>query len=118
MRRLIRGEAGQASVEWAGSVWLLLFAALAAWQLALTGWTAVAASNAARTAARDLSRVGSTSQASTDAHSSLSGDGVDAGSTITFDGGNVTVTVKVPMIFPGLSSPVTITENADMPRTG
>ena len=112
------GCAGQASVEFAASIWLVILAALAAWQLALAGWSAVGAANAARTAARAYSRTGNQGSAASDGHQSLSGDGLDTGSTISFAGGTAKVVVRIPIVIPGIPSPVRITDTADMPSTG
>ncbi|MFZ0039833.1 MAG: TadE/TadG family type IV pilus assembly protein [Solirubrobacteraceae bacterium] len=117
MKRL--GSAvGQASVEFGASIGLVIIAALAAWQLALAGWTAVSAENAARTAARAYSRSGDQGSAATDAHESLQGDGLDTGAKISFDGGTAKVVVKIPIVVPGIPSPVHISDTADMPSTG
>jgi Flp pilus assembly protein TadG len=118
MIRLLRSQSGQATVEFAGAIWMVLLAGLAAWQLALAGWSAVGAANAARTAARAYSRVGDEVQAAKDAHQSLQGDGLAAGSNVTISGGTATVVVKIPLVFPGIASPIPITETADMPYTG
>ena len=52
------GEEGQVAIEFLGTIFLVLLAGLLAWQLALAGWSAVGAANAARTAARAYSRTG------------------------------------------------------------
>jgi hypothetical protein len=119
MMRRLRSASGQATVEFAGTIWLVGLAALAAWQLALAGWSAVGAANAARTAAREYSRVSNATQAQQDATQSLQGDGLGAGSSVTVNANGITtVIVKVPLVFPGIPSPIKITESADMPSTG
>jgi hypothetical protein len=97
----------------------VLLAALLAWQLALTGWSAVGAANAARTAARAYSRTGDAGSARADAQKSLDGDGLGAGSSVNVTDGKASVVVKVPLVFPGLASPVTLPPaTASMPHTG
>ncbi len=119
MRRVrVRSSAGQATVEFAGAIWLVIFAALAAWQLALAGWSAVGAANAARTTARAYSRVADQASAVNDGQQSLQGDGLAAGSSISLANGTATVIVKIPIVFPGISSPIPIKETAAMPSTG
>jgi hypothetical protein len=118
MRRALRSQSGQATVEFAGAIWLVVLVALAAWQLALAGWSAVGAANAARTAAREYSRVPNQAQAVSDAYASLASDGLHAGSNVSISGGTATVVVKIPFVFPGIPSPIPITETADMPSTG
>lgn len=117
--RLKRSESGQVLVEYAGTIWLVVLAALAAWELALIGWTAVTAANAARTAARAYSRVGDQTLAVQDAHDSLSGDGFSKGTRVWFVGERAYVQVRIPIVLPWLPSPLPpITQTADMPSTG
>lgn len=114
-------EAGQATVELGASLWLVILAALAAWQLALAGWAAVGAANAARTAARAYSRTGDSVSARADGHQSLQGEGLDSKSSITIAGETTHVTVRIPLLFPGFAWPVRpmqFTAKADMPSTG
>jgi hypothetical protein len=124
----LRSERGQVAIEMIGTTGLLLFAALVAWQLALAGWSAVAAANAARTAARAYSRTGDAQSAKADGEDSLRGDGLLTGSSVTVTGGQISlggkadaradVVVSIPLIVPGLASPITIPASADIPRTG
>lgn len=114
----VRSSAGQATIEFAGSMWLLLLAAVAAWQLALAGWSAVGAANAARTTARAYSRTSDHGSAVTDGHNSLQNDGLDSASSVDVVNGTATVVVRVPLVFPGIPSPIPITETADLPPTG
>lgn len=118
--KAVRGEHGQVLVEFAGSIWLVLLAALAAWELALIGWTAVAGANAARTTARAYSRVGDQVQAVQDGKASLQGDGLaGAGASVTVTGETATVIVRVPIVLPWIQSPLPpIVQTADIPRTG
>lgn len=115
----LAAEQGQVAVEFLGTIFLVLIAALLAWQLALAGWSAVGAANAARTAARAYSRTGDAGAAQKDGQDSLNGDGLGAGSSVTVAGGKASVVVKVPLVFPGLASPVTLpAATASMPHTG
>jgi hypothetical protein len=115
----LRAVDGQASIELAGSIWLLLAAALVAWELALGGWTATIAANAARTSARDYSRVADSGQALGDGYAALSGDGFTrSGSSIIIDGEETTVKVDLPLIVPWIHVPIPITAHATMPQTG
>ena len=61
--RRLRSEDGQSTLELAGTIVWIVLAGLFAFQLAVVGWTAVSAGNAARTAARLVSRGDSESDA-------------------------------------------------------
>jgi hypothetical protein len=112
----LRGQSGQATIEFGGMLVWLLLAGLFAWQLALVGWTAVSANNAARTASRMASRGGDGSKAG---HDSLSGKGLQKGASVSMQGDLATVHVRIPIVFPGLQPlNLAITETADMPYTG
>lgn len=116
-----RCERGQVAIEFAGTAWLLVVAGLIAWQLALAGWTAVSASNAARTAARAYSKVGDTASAETDGRQSLQGDGFTSDTaSVTVSGQTATAVAKLPILVPGLKWlewPISLTESATMPPT-
>ncbi|HEY1514958.1 MAG TPA: hypothetical protein VGF91_00985 [Solirubrobacteraceae bacterium] len=116
MNRL-RSQSGQSMVEMGGTLAWLLIAALAAWQLALAGWTAVSAANTARTVARLYSREQDEAHAKQDGYSSLSSDGLGAGASVSFDGKTWSVTAKIPIVFPGIAG-LPITQTATMPVTG
>ncbi len=112
-------QQGQVAVEFLGTIFLVLLAAMVAWQLALVGWSAVGAANAARTAARAYSRTGDNASAQSDGEQSLQGDGLGAGSNVTVNGGKATVTVTIPLLIPGLASPFALpATTAYMPHTG
>lgn len=124
MRRgRLRGQSGQSSLELAGMLFWLLVAALFAFQLALVGWTAVSAGNAARTAARLVSRGDSTSDARKQAVAGLAGRGLSKAS-ITFEGttsanASATARVTIPTVLPGLTLiNMSIHESASLPVTG
>jgi len=124
MRRgRLRGQSGQSSLELAGMLFWLLVAALFAFQLALVGWTAVSAGNAARTAARLVSRGDSTSDARKQAVAGLAGRGLSKAS-ITFEGttsanASATARVAIPTVLPGLTLiNMSIHESASLPVTG
>ena len=121
--RRLREQSGQSSLELAGMLFWLLLAAMFAFQLALVGWTAVSAGNAARTAARLVSRGDSTSDAGTQAIKGLAGRGLGR-ATITFQGttssnASATAHVKIPTLLPGLTLiNMSIQESASLPVTG
>jgi hypothetical protein len=116
MRTQQHSESGQATIEFAGMIGLLLIAALFAWQMALVGWTVVSANNAARTAARTASRGGDGKSAGM---KSLSGKGLESHASVTMQGTRAVVTVDIPTVLPGLTVlKLPITETADMPFTG
>jgi hypothetical protein len=113
----LRSESGQSTIEFGGMIVWLLIAAVFAWQLALAGWTAVSAGNAARTAARMWSRDGDWHTAGEQALNS----GLRKNAHIWMEGEQVKVNVPIPVVFPGLlplKPPLSITESADMPHTG
>jgi hypothetical protein len=123
----LRSEQGQVAIEMLGTTGLLLLAALVAWQLALAGWSAVGAANAARTAARSYSRTGDVASAEADGRQALREDFLLHGSSVqvteTTDASGISdaraaVSVSIPIIVPGLDSPITIPASADMPKTG
>jgi pilus assembly protein CpaE len=117
MRRLRRGEAGQATVEFAGMTFWILVAAIFVWQAGLVAWSFVSATNAARTAARLYSRTGDTNQAIDDARKSLSGL-LSKGAHIYFNGDTAEVDVKIPLFLPGLQPGMAAHGDAEMPHTG
>ena len=98
LRRLIREERGQASTELMGMVWWLFLIALLVWQLLLAAWAVDQAANAARTASRVEARDGNADKA---AHWAVS-NGLRKGMKVTIDGDKATVSVRVPIVFPGL----------------
>lgn len=109
-RKARPAEAGQASVELVAALPALLLIGALAWQLALAGHAAWACANAARVAARaDL--VGRDARAA--ARTALPGhlrrglrvDGVR-------DGRAVRVRVRVPLLLPGRSAPVSFAATA------
>lgn len=115
-----RGEAGQASIEFGAMFFYVLLAALFAWQMALVGWSFVSATSAARTTSRMLSRGVAQDDAFKAGHDSLSGRYLDTNSKIWAAPGSdkTWVTVRVPIVVPGVSSPLHVTEDADLPPTG
>ena len=98
LRRLIREERGQASTELLGMLWWLLLVALAVWQLLLAAWAVDQAANAARTASRVEARDGNADKA---AHWAVS-DSLRQGMKVDISGDTATVSVRVPIVFPGL----------------
>jgi Flp pilus assembly protein TadG len=119
----LRDESGQSALELSGTLLWLLLAAVLAWQLALVGWTVVSAGNAARTAARLVSRGDSTSDARSQGIDSLASKGLP-GAQISFTGSTsdqsvATAHVQIPILLPGLKADwMWITQKATMPVTG
>jgi Flp pilus assembly protein TadG len=120
----MRSESGQSTVEFAGTIVWLLLAGLFALQLVLVGWTAVSAGNAARTAARLVSRNVSQADARQAAQEGLADRGL-SDATVSFpasgQGDRATVYVKIPPVFPLITRVLPnfgITESAEMPPTG
>ncbi len=113
----LRGQHGQSTVELAGMITLVFIAALFVFQAALVGWTAVSATNAARTAVRMASRGGDGVAAG---RNSLSGKGLSSDASVTVSGDEAIVSVPLPLVIPGLQllDLPPITEKAFMPYTG
>jgi hypothetical protein len=120
IKRLL-SERGQVAIEMLGTTGLLLLAGLVAWQLALAGWSAVGAANAARTAARSYSKTGNATSAQNDGRQALKDDFLGTGSSVQVSGttdARADVQVSVPIIIPGFASPIKIPASAEMPKTG
>jgi hypothetical protein len=98
LRRLIHEERGQASTELMGMIWWLFLVALVIWQLLLAAWAVDQAANAARTASRVEARDGNADKA---AHWAVS-SGLRKGMKVDIKGDTATVSVRVPIVFPGL----------------
>ena len=98
--RLLSEERGQASTELMGMLWWLLLTALAVWQLLLAAWAVDQAANAARTASRVEARDGNPVKA---AHWAVS-SGLRDGMKVTIDGETAKVSVRIPIVLPGLGS--------------
>jgi Flp pilus assembly protein TadG len=118
-----RAESGQSTVEFAGTIVWIVLAGLFALQLAVAGWTAVSAGNAARTAARLVSRGDSQTDARDNGIKGLAGKGL-ADASIGFQtgpsgGDEAVVNVPIPCFFPGVSLlKPGITRTAEIPPTG
>ena len=118
----MHAESGQSTVEFAGTIVFLLLAGLFAFQLAVAGWAVVSAGNAARNAARLVSRGDTQNDARQVSIKGLAARGLD-GATVTFGtgpsgGDQAMVTVSIPPVFPGASLLKPITEGAEVPPTG
>jgi hypothetical protein len=98
LRRLIHEQRGQASTELMGMIWMLLLVAFVVWQLLLAAWAVDQAANAARIASRVEARDGNADKA---AHWAVSG-GLRKGMKVVIDGETASVSVRVPIIIPGL----------------
>ena len=112
LRRLIREERGQASTELMGMIWWLLLVAFVVWQLLLAAWAVDQAANAARTASRVEARDGNAEKA---AHWAVSG-GLRDGLKVQVSGDTAKVSVRVPIIFPGIGDDrLRVTRSATLP---
>ena len=98
LRRLLTEERGQASTELMGMLWWLVLSALFVWQLLLVTWSVDQAANAARTASRVEAKNGNAEKA---AHWAVS-SGLREGMKVSIAGETATVSVRIPIVFPGL----------------
>jgi hypothetical protein len=98
LRRLLEEERGQVATEFMGMIWLLFLGAVFVWQIMLVAWSADQAANAARVATRVEARDGNPKKA---AHWAVS-SGLRDGMKVDMDGDTATVSVRIPIIFPGL----------------
>ena len=113
MKRFLRDQRGQASVELVGMLWWLLLAALVVWQLMLAAWAVDQAANAARTASRVEGRGGDAVKA---ARNALPG-GLRKGMTATIRGETAKVSVRIPIVVPGLGDDrLRATRSATLPK--
>lgn len=110
----LRGQDGQASVEFLGALPLLVIAALLVWQLVLFGTVMTSAQNAARTGSRAASLHSDGEKAAMNALRPSFRDDADVSES---PDGKVTVKVKVPLLVPGIPLPLSVTEAAAIPNT-
>ncbi|MDX6494464.1 MAG: hypothetical protein QOE17_450 [Gaiellales bacterium] len=103
-------QRGQASIETAALVPVLLLAALACWQAVLAAWTGVSAAHAARAAAH-AEMVGAAPRPAASAAVPRS---MRDGLSVTDRDGRVRVTLHVPAVIPGLD--VRLGANAEVVR--
>jgi hypothetical protein len=112
---LLRDERGQASAELMGMLWWMFLCALVIWQLMLAAWAVDQAANAARTASRVAGRGGDGEKAAKFALS----NGLRRHMKAASAGEQWTVTVRVPILIPGLSvADVEVHRAAKLPSTG
>ena len=110
-----RDQRGLAAIEFIGALPVVMICALFAWQLLLGAFSATAAQDAARTGSRVESMGGNGAVAARGAVSSWLQDDV----TATTDPGStrVHVTIRVPIVLPGVSSGAfTVSRAAELPR--
>jgi hypothetical protein len=108
------GERGVLTIELVGFFFAVIFMAAATLQLFVIGSVAVAASNAARTAARVASAGGGGAEG---AGLAAIPAGLQDQSSVTVAGGQAVVTVDVPMLlYGGDATLVTLTRTATMPE--
>jgi hypothetical protein len=98
MLQLLKEERGQVATEFMGMLWLLFLGAVFVWQIMLVAWSADQAANAARVATRVEARDGNPKKA---AHWAVS-SGLRDGMQVDINGDKATVSVRIPIIFPGL----------------
>ena len=109
----MENERGQASVELAAALPLVLVAAALAWQLALAGHTLWLCAHAARAAARADS-VGRSAKAAARSALPLS---LERGLRVERLGqGGVRVSVRVPAVLGGGSAPFSVTASSSLGR--
>ena len=112
MRRFLRDERGQSSVELVGMLWWLLLTALVVWQLMLAAWAVDQAANAARTASRVEARGGDAAKA---ARNALPG-GLRDGMEVKISGETAKLSVRIPIVVPGLGDDrLRVTRSATLP---
>jgi len=114
VRSRLADQSGQAAAETMVMVWWLLLVTLIVWQVCLAAWTYTQASNAARTGSRVEGRGGDAEKA---ARNALSKPLQKSIKKIDVDGEKVTVSVKMPLLVPGLISTdgLTATRFAELP---
>jgi hypothetical protein len=114
IRRLLEEERGQASAELVGMLWWMLLTALVVWQLMLAAWAVDQAGNAARTASRVEGRGGDAAKAAVNALS----HGLRKGSQVKVDGETASVSIRIPIIVPGLGEDsLRASRSATLPST-
>ena len=112
MRRALGAERGTVSVELLGVLPYLLLAALMAWQILLITSTVTSASNAARSGSRTEGRGGDGEKAAIRALS----PGLRDGAKVKVEDERAAVRVRVPIVFPGLSTDAfTVRRTAELP---
>jgi hypothetical protein len=107
-------ERGQASVELIGALPAALLVVAIGWQLLLTGQATWLAANAARVAARAQAVGRDPAPAARDALPSYLRRGVD----VAGGGGRVKLRVRVPLVLPGIRSPLHVRADASMQPQG
>jgi hypothetical protein len=109
-----RDERGQASAELMGMLWWMFLCALVIWQVMLAAWATDQAGNAARTASRVAGRGGDGAKAARFALSA----GLRPHMKAEPEGEKWTVTVRIPILVPGLGvEPLTARRAATLPST-
>jgi hypothetical protein len=94
----LRAHDGQASIEFVGLLWTMVFVALAIWQLLLVTWAFTQASNAARTASRVHARGGDAAKAARNALTPV----LRSHLYVRIAGEQAVVKVRIPIFVPGL----------------
>ena len=110
MRRRLADERGQASAELMGMMVWLLLVTLIVWQVCLAAWTYTQVSNAARTASRVEGRGGDAEKA---ARNALAGPLRRNIETIKIEGDRAKVTVRMPLVIPGVFTTPNLTAHRE-----
>jgi len=112
MKRLLKDQRGQTSVELVGMLWWMLLAALVVWQLMLAAWAVDQTANAARTASRVEGRGGDAEKAARNALPS----GLRDGMKVKISGETAKLSVRIPIVVPGLGDDrLRVTRSATLP---
>jgi Flp pilus assembly protein TadG len=111
MRRRLRGERGQAAVEFVAIVPFVLLAGLVAWQLVLVGHVAWDAAGAARSAAR-AAAVGRDARAA--ARAALPDPLRNATQVVSLAGRTVRVSVPIPFVVYSWRTPLRVSAAASL----
>ncbi|MGI8622828.1 MAG: TadE/TadG family type IV pilus assembly protein [Solirubrobacteraceae bacterium] len=110
--RRLREECGQASLELVGMLPWMLLSAMFVWQILIVAYTATSTENAARTGSRVASRGGEARKAALVALPGV----LDDGAEVAVAGERTTVTVRVPILLPGVSVGAwTLSKSAELP---
>jgi TadE-like protein len=115
VRRLLAEERGQASAELMGMMVWLLLVTLIVWQVCLAAWTYTQVSNAARTASRVEGRGGDAEKAARNALAAPLRKGIEE---IEIEGDRAKVTVRMPIVLPGVMTTEKLTAHREAELPG
>jgi hypothetical protein len=115
VRHFLADERGQASAELMGMMVWLLLVTLIVWQVCLAAWTYTQVSNAARTASRVEGRGGDAEKA---ARNALAGPLRKNIEKIKIEGDRAKVTVRMPIVIPGVFTTTNLTAHREAELPG